>query len=255
MKKRLSLLLLLLLLASLGCASGAPRKADANAAVSAAAKANAGAEDVEDEEEEDDLVIWDPIAPWNRAMYHVNDKLYFWILKPTTKGYNFVVPEPARIGVRNFFDNVTMPIRAINCLLQGKFKGFGTEIGRFCVNSTWGVLGFGDPATKKLKWRKYDEDFGQTLGFYGLGHGLYIVWPVFGASSLRNTAGIVGDTAADPKTYLRPWGVRVGVNAYDRVNRTSLRIGDYEALKEAAIDPYVSIRNAFLQHRKKKVEE
>lgn len=211
--------------------------------------------------------IADPIRPVNEVFFTFNDKLYFWVLKPAAQGYSFVLdnlyygtvtygtlgyasvePEGARKGVRNFFRNLAMPIRAVNCLLQGNLGGTGVELQRFGVNTTVGVLGFGDPATH---WglSRQREDFGQTIGSYGAGPGIYIVWPVFGPSSIRGTVGIVGDYFLNPLSYYPPSSVvRTGIKVYERVNTTSLRIGDYEEIKDQ-FSPYVALRDAYHQHR------
>jgi phospholipid-binding lipoprotein MlaA len=198
--------------------------------------------------------IADPLEPFNRAMYHFNDKLYFWVLKPVAQGYGKVVPEAARISVSNFFANLAFPIRFVNCLFQANFEGAAAELGRFTVNTLWGVGGFLDPASSKdINLSKQDEDFGQTLGAYGIGQGFFINWPIFGPSSPRDTVGLVGDAFLTPSAYLSPWYAGAGTWAYDKVNDTSLKIGDYESLKGAAIDPYVAIRDAYVQYRLKKV--
>jgi len=111
----------------------------------------------------------------------VNDKLYRWVLKPVAKGYKFVVPDPVRVSVRNFFLNLGTPIRAVNALLQGKFGDMGMELARFGINSTIGMAGLFDPAKEFHPTRK-DEDTGQTLGVYGLGPGFYLVLPILGPS-------------------------------------------------------------------------
>ncbi len=206
--------------------------------------------------EEEKIDIADPLEPFNRAMFHFNDKLYFWVLKPLGRGYGKVVPEGARVSVSNFFSNITFPIRFVNCLLQAKVRGAATELGRFIINTTLGIGGFFDPASgKRFDLRKQNVDLGQTLGIYGLGQGFFITWPIFGPSSPRDTVGMIGDAFLDPINYLQPWEASTGVKAYDKVNGVSLRIGDYEALKEAAIDPYVAIRNAYAQHRQNKVKQ
>ena len=206
--------------------------------------------------EENEVVrIADPIKPWNTAMYHVNDKFYFWLLKPVSQGYSAVVPEDIRLSVSNFFENLTTPIRFVSSLLQLKMKKAGNELVRFVYNSTAGIGGLADVAKTDLDIKRHDEDLGQTLGHYGVGHGFYIVWPVLGPSSLRDTVGMVGDWFLDPVNYVNPFIDSLGIAAYDEVNETSFYIGDYEDLKKAAIDPYVSIRDAYTQHRKKKVEE
>jgi phospholipid-binding lipoprotein MlaA len=194
--------------------------------------------------------IYDPIEPVNRAFFHFNDKLYFWVIKPVATGYKKVFPEPLRVSVRNFFNNICMPVRAVNCLLQGKIKGFGTEIIRFVVNSTMGVCGFGDAAKTAFNIDKRDEDFGQTLGFYGLGPGIYINWPLLGPSSIRDTVGIAGDGFLTPVNYVEPFKYSIAIKGYDQVNRTSLSLGQYEALKKAAFDPYISLREAYYENRR-----
>ena len=221
------------------------------------------AEDWEDEDEDEDwegedeagAQIADPLEPLNRVFFHFNDKLYFWLLKPVARGYGWVVPEPGRVCVRNFFVNLLMPVRAVNCLLQGKFKGFGNELLRFFVNSTVGCFGFQDPAKTAMGIEMQDEDFGQTLGVYGLGPGVFITWPIFGPSSIRGTFGLVGDYFLDPVSYVNPTRRRIAIKAGDKVNGTSLRIGEYEDLKEAAIDPYVSVRDVYHQYRENKIKE
>lgn len=206
-------------------------------------------------EENDVVTIADPIKPWNTAMYHVNDKFYFWLLKPASQGYSAVVPEDIRLSVSNFFKNLTTPIRFVSSLLQLNIKKAGNELVRFVYNSTAGIGGLADVAKTDLDIKRHEEDLGQAIGHYGVGHGFYIVWPVLGPSSLRDTIGMVGDRFLDPVNYVNPFIDSLGISAYDRVNETSFYIGDYEDLKKSAIDPYVSIRDAYTQHRKKKVEE
>jgi len=210
---------------------------------------------VEEGGEEEKAGIADPLEPFNRAMFHFNDKLYFWVLKPVAQGYGKVVPESARVSVSNFFSNLTAPIRFVNCLLQANLSGAATELGRFLVNTIWGIGGLMDPAASKdIDLAKQGGDFGQTLGVYGLGQGFYINWPIFGPSSPRDTVGMVGDFFLHPFTYfISAWDTSVGIRAYEKMNTTSLSIGDYESLKEAAIDPYVAVRDAYVQYRLKQV--
>jgi phospholipid-binding lipoprotein MlaA len=218
-------------------------------------KASAEPEISEEEKEEATIQIADPIRPWNNAMYHFNDKLYFWVLKPVSKGYSTVIPEDMRIAVSNFFHNITTPVRFVSNILQLKIGKAGNELLRFVYNSTAGVCGLADAAKADFGIPRQEEDIGQALGSYGIGHGFYIIWPFLGPSSLRDTVGLVGDTFLDPVTYVNPLEASVGITAYDEVNTVSLHIGDYEDLKKSAVDPYVSIRDAYLQYRKKKVEE
>jgi phospholipid-binding lipoprotein MlaA len=206
-------------------------------------------EDWEDEGAEVVPAVPDPIEPWNRAMFHVNDKLYFWVLKPVAQGYRYVVPEVVRRGVNNFFTNITAPIRIVNSALQGKGDRTSIEAGRFVINLIEGGLGFGNAADNYPELASSPEDFGQTLGYWGVGNGFFIIWPVLGPSTFRDSVGLVGDYFLHPVTYVEPMELRLGIRGYEIVNRTSLRIGDYEALKAAAISPYDALKDAYLQNR------
>jgi len=212
----------------------------------------------EEAKEDQAPAIADPIEPFNRAMFEFNDKLYFWLLKPVAQGYKAVVPEQARVSVKNFFSNLGFPIRFVSCLLQADVSCAATEVGRFTVNTVWGIGGLMDPAASKdLNLQKQDVDLGQTLGVWGVGQGFYIVWPLVGPSSARDSIDIAGEYFLYPLSYMSeiaPWYVWPIVRSYEEVNSTSLRIGDYEALKEAAIDPYLAIRDAYVQYRWKKVK-
>ncbi|NIA19484.1 MAG: VacJ family lipoprotein [Xanthomonadaceae bacterium] len=214
------------------------------------------ADEFSDEYADADIMIADPLESYNRMIFTFNDRLYFWLLKPVSQGYGKVVPEPLRIGVDNFFYNLSAPIRLLNCLLQGKFTAFGGELSRFLLNSTVGVAGLMDPASYD-GMKQYDEDFSQTLGFYGMGHGFYLVWPFFGPSSARGTVGLAADYFTEPRTWIF-WDdleTAIAVASGNTVNSTSLSIGTYEDLIKAVLDPYVAVRNAYYQHQLKKVEE
>jgi phospholipid-binding lipoprotein MlaA len=134
-------------------------------------------------------------------------------------------------------------------------RGAARELGRFVVNTTAGVGGMFDILKDNPDAKPSSEDLGQTLGHYGLGHGIYIVWPVIGPSSLRDTVGYAGDLFLNPVNYVTPPVDRYAIRAGEQVNSISLRIGDYEDLKESALDPYISFRDAYVQHRKAKVAE
>jgi phospholipid-binding lipoprotein MlaA len=208
------------------------------------------------ESEESPPVISDPLEPINRAFFVFNDKVYFWFLRPVAKGYKAVAPEPVRVGVRNFFFNFNFPIRFINCLLQGKFSGAGYEFERFFINSTLGLAGFIDMAGKEFGVQPVDEDFGQTLAFYGLGQGFYINLPILGPSSALDSVGLAGDFVADPVFHTdMPFKYEISLKAYKTINNTSLAIGDYETLRNAALDPYVAFRDAYIQYRQRKIKE
>jgi phospholipid-binding lipoprotein MlaA len=114
------------------------------------------------------VVVSDPIEPVNRAFFTFNDKLYFWVLKPVAKGYTKLLPQPLRIGVKNIYSNIRTPVRLVNCTLQGEFTGAWTELERFVLNTTVGVVGYGDPARDWWAIELHDADLGQTLGRYGV---------------------------------------------------------------------------------------
>ena len=199
--------------------------------------------------------ISDPLYYFNYLMYSFNDFLYFAVIKPIATGYKAITPVPVRKGVNNFFHNLFFPVRFVNNILQGEIKDAGTEIEIFLVNTTIGVLGFGQVAQNEFGLYTSNEDLGQTLGSYSIGNGFYLVLPVLGPSSLRDTVGLVGDYFLTPVNYVEPWELSLGIKAYDSINATSFRLGDYEALKKASIDPYVAIRNAYIQNRKQRIKE
>ena len=206
----------------------------------------------------DATFVKDSFQPYNRAMFTFNDKLYYYFFRPLSKGYKTVVPEVARVGVRNFFTNVRMPGRFFNCIFQGKFKGAGTEVLRLVINSTIGGAGFTDPAKKYFNLEIQDEDFGQTLGRYDMGTGSFLELPFMGPSNVRDAFGLLIDTALDPVTFLAlisPYAA-VGTKGYIAVNDLSIDKGDtYEGLVEQAIDPYIAIQDAYTQNRAKKIKE
>lgn len=210
----------------------------------------------EEEFETRRVQVADPLYIWNKGMYHFNDKLYFWVLKPVAKGYTAITPDIFRIGVSNFFYNLMMPIRFVNCILQGKGNAAASEFTRFVVNTTIGVLGLGDPASQyPLLNLSDDEDLGQTFAKYGIGNGFFLVWPILGPSTLRDFIGWAGDSYLNPLTYIEPIEAEMAVRGFNLVNRTSFHIGEYEALKEASVDPYVAMRNSYLQYREKKIKQ
>ena len=195
------------------------------------------------------------MEPFNRAMFSFNDKLYFWVLKPVAQGYNKVVPEAGTGKREQFFLQSQIPDPFRQLPAPGRFQRCGHGTRPFHGKHRLGSGGLLDPASsKQLNIPKKEADLGQTLGVYGVGQGFYIVWPILGPSSARDSIEIVGDYFLYPVNYITPWYDWLAVRAYEMVNDTSLRIGDYESLKEAAIDPYVALRDAYAQYRQKMVE-
>ncbi|MCJ7541263.1 MAG: VacJ family lipoprotein [Desulfobacterales bacterium] len=209
----------------------------------------------EEEFETNQLEVADPLYIWNKGMYHFNDKLYFWLLKPLARGYTAITPEIFRVGVRNFFYNLMFPMRFVNCILQGKGNAAASEYTRFVINTTIGVLGLGDPASQYPWLNIDDEDLGQTFAKYGIGDGFFLVWPILGPSTLRDFIGSIGDAYLNPLVYIDPFEAQLAVRGFNLTNRTSFHIGEYEALKEASVDPYVAMRNSYLQYREKKIKQ
>lgn len=200
--------------------------------------------------------IADPLEPLNRFFFQFNDRLYFWVLKPVASHYAKVVPADIRTTIVNFFNNLLEPMRMANCLLQGKPRRAGIDLSRFVINSTVGIAGLADPAKNEFGLQPRNTDMGLTFGHYGLGGGIYFVWPFMGPSNLRDSIGAVGDFFLEPLDYIvwNDLGAGVGLSAGDTVNRTSFRIGDYEAFKKAALDPYLAMRNAYQQYRRSMIE-
>ena len=218
-------------------------------------------DDIEDEDlpfldDEDDVVldVWDPIEPVNRGIFWFNDKLYFYLLKPVAKGYRWIMPDPLMLGIGNFFSNLASPMRIINAGLQGKFADAGNELTRFGVNTTIGIGGFFDTAKDHFNLKKKEEDTGQTLGYYGIGPGPYLVLPFFGPSSVRDGIGLLADSRLDLTYYLwedRDYWAAIVLKT---VNTVALDKDTYEGIKKEALDPYLFIRDAWTQYRQNKVE-
>lgn len=190
----------------------------------------------------------DPLEPYNRAVHRFNSDFDKAFLQPIAKGYRVITPEPVDRGITNFFNNLADLTSAANNALQFKMSRAGSDVGRIFINSTVGVLGFVDVATN-VGLPSYKEDFGQTLGYWGLEPGAYFVLPLLGPSSIRDTIGLAGDLVTDPLINIEEdkvyWGL-VGLRVVDR--RADL-LAASQILDDAAIDPYVFLRDAYLQRR------
>jgi len=199
--------------------------------------------------------IWDPLVGWNRVMYQINDRLYYWVLKPLALGYKAVTPNPLRSGVSNFFRNLAAPLRITSCTLQGKGDAAAGELARFYANTTAGILGVLDVTKDYPDLNPEPEDMGQALGKWGVGNGPYLFWPLLGPSTLRDTVGRAVDRFLNPTTYIEPNWASVAASGLEQINYASYRIDDYETLKKAAIEPYEAFRDAYYQNRKKAIAE
>ena len=206
--------------------------------------------------EDDRSASYDPLEPLNRFFFAFNDKLYFWILKPINTAYRAVFPQDVRLCIDNFFENLKAPIYLVNNLAQGKFREGGTVLLRFAINSTLGVYGLGDPAATEFHLASEQEDFGQTLGYWGAGEGIYICWPFLGPSNIRDTLGMLVDTALHPLGYLgnTSWQEPARYSV-EKVNQLSFHPTLYDDVKKFSLDPYVTIRQAFYDLRYEKIAD
>jgi len=227
----------------------------------------------EDEFENAEEEIFDPLSGYNSVMTEFNDGFYVFVLDPVARGYRWIMPDPARRGVKNFFHNLLFPIRFVNNALQLKPINAGEEMFRFIINSTVGIFGIWDPAKEWFGLEAHEEDFGQTLGYYGVGGGFHIVLPFLGPSNLRDMFSLYPDMQMDPVYYVenRPYNIPKKAGEYlglsrqtiqqtnllmlKTVNRESLRIGQYENLKKDAIELYPFLRDVYEQNRAKLIEE
>jgi phospholipid-binding lipoprotein MlaA len=216
----------------------------------------------EDEEFEDEVTaINDPFYAINYTFYNLNDILYEVVMKPAAKTYNFFIPVEFRTVIKNFFYNLRFPIRFVNCLLQFKGTKAAQELGGFFLNTTVGLAGLGDIASY-YDLKPSPEDLGQTLGYWGAGNGFYIVYPILGPSSLRDSARFVDSYFLDPVNWLKydkfggySWRTTVGITAYDKFNELSFQLEDIDALIRAAFEPYIGVRDAYVEYRNKLVSE
>ncbi|GAA5179196.1 hypothetical protein GCM10025771_20640 [Niveibacterium umoris] len=191
----------------------------------------------------------DPAEPFNRAMYSFNDGLDKIVLKPLAKGYVAIVPMPARVGFGNFINNFRDIPNALNNLFQGKVGQAASDVGRIAINSTFGILGVIDVASE-MGLERHNEDFGQTLGWWGVPSGPYLVLPLFGPSTVRDTFALPVDYAtAGRHLVIESVAVRNSLTGLEFVNDRANLLDAEKALDEAALDKYVFIRNFFLQRR------
>ena len=205
----------------------------------------------------------DPIEPFNRVMWGFNKAVMTGVIKPTSRVYRFVVVKPVRTGIGNFGKNLTYPGRLINNLLQGKWSGARDESYRFACNTTVGVAGFFDPATK-WKIPKSDADFGQTFGQWGWKPQCFIMLPIYGPSNERDTLGLACDTAANPLLYIAPYDFKANnpltyLGPYtwftylDMYNNMADTVGEYVRFSQAEMDPYSEIQYAWTFARENRV--
>lgn len=189
----------------------------------------------------------DPLESINRVAHNFNEDLDRALLRPIARGYARVMPEPVQIGVSNVFFNAKYPVTMVNNALQGKFVPAFSDLGRITLNTTLGIGGLFDPATA-IGLERYDEDFGQTLGVWGVPSGIYVVVPLLGPYTLRDGIGSIVDDFAEPRSYLEDDSTRYGLWAGDKFDRR-VRLLDADAVLDRTGDSYAFIRSAYLQRR------
>ena len=190
----------------------------------------------------------DPLEPANRKVYSFNNSLDRHVLKPMADAYVRVTPLPVQTAVSHFYNNLTYPEVFLNQFLQGKFILGFSDIGRFIVNSTVGIAGLYDPATH-IGLSAHNEDFGQTLAAWHVPQGAYVVLPFFGPDTARNTPDIVVSTLTNALFYVGSIYVTLPLGVLGIVNTRAQVNGTTTLLNQAALDPYVFTRDAYLQHR------
>lgn len=225
---------------------------------------------------EEGVEEYDPWESLNTKFFEFNWQLDRWILKPVAKGYNHVVPNIVQVGVSNIFYNSRATPRFLNNMFQGKFKGAGIEAGRFLINTTVGIGGFFDVAQHYFKLTTPEEDTGQTLGFYGVPPGPYLMVPILGPYTVRDLVGYAGDIALNPIYWLilptmhnidsiptvvdideraLTYAISIGARATEVVNERSLNLEKFQGVEESTLDLYAAVRNAYLQKRAKAIRE
>jgi len=217
---------------------------------------------------------YDPWEPMNTNIFEFNRQVDRFVLKPVAKGYNFVVPDLVQVGVSNIFSNLRFAPRFLNNVFQGKLKGAGIEVGRFLINSTVGLAGFFDLA-KHVDLVTSEEDMGQTLGFYGVKPGPYLVLPLLQPFTVRDFVGYVGDVFLNPINWLvvpiievdgipsviahknrtTSSFIQLGARVGEIVNDRSRNLEKFQGVEEATLDLYTAVRNAYLQKRAQAIRE
>ena len=217
---------------------------------------------------------YDPWEPMNTNIFEFNRQVDRFVLKPVAKGYNFVMPDLVQVGISNIFSNLRFAPRFLNNVFQGKLKGAGIEVGRFLINSTVGLAGFFDLA-KHVDLVTSEEDMGQTLGFYGVKPGPYLVLPLLQPFTVRDFVGYVGDVFLNPINWLvvpiievdgvpsviahknrtTSSFIQLGARVGEIVNDRSRNLEKFQGVEEATLDLYTAVRNAYLQKRAQAIRE
>ena len=200
---------------------------------------------------------YDPWQRFNEKMFSFNhDVLDHYLVKPVAKGWNKAFPDVAKRALDRAFDNLGMPKRLVNNLLQRRFRGAGRELARFGLNTTVGVVGFVDIAKAGLHIEKSDADTGQTLGVYGFGPGPYLVLPTLQPLTVRDGIGYGVDGLLDPLGYVFvPFFASTAISVVKQVNERSLNLAVFQDVEDSVLDLYSAVRNGYLQRRHRSIED
>jgi phospholipid-binding lipoprotein MlaA len=215
-----------------------------------APKSSAGSDD------EEDIEDYDPWEPFNEKTFEFNRRLDRYVLKPVATVWDKVLPDEIQRMISRAFDNVGSFKRMINSALQGKWGGAGREVARFLLNTTFGFGGLWDMAKQEWGIEKSNEDFGQTLGVYGVGAGPYLVVPLLPPMTVRDGIGTAVDSFLNPLGYLIPFiwpGLALKVT--DTINDRSLNLELYQGFEETVVDFYSAVRHAYLERRRNLIKE
>ena len=206
--------------------------------------------------DEYDVEDYDPWEPFNEKMFEFNRKLDRYVLKPVATAYDKVMPDELQRMISNAYDNIRFVPRFVNSLLQRKWGGAGRELSRFLINSTAGIGGFWDIAKQEFHIEKSREDFGQTLGFYGVDAGPYLIVPFFEPFTVRDVIGYVIDGLMQPLNYFIPlFPEQIAMQAFDKVNERSLNLELFQGFEETVVDLYSAVRHAYLERRRTLIKE
>ncbi len=238
-----------------GCATKKESPPPASASVGDKTSDGKSVKSKEDDlEEYGVLLIADPLEPLNRATFTLNHGIYVYLFTPISKGYKTVFPKVVRTGIHNAYENVKFPIRFVNDTLQGNFERAGLETGKFMVNSVVGVGGLGRPSDHIPALADIPSgNTGQTFAKWGIPHGAYLVLPVLGPSSVRDTVGLAGDYALNPVSWVTilfgGYAWTMAIPSVNTLRSLPVQMDIYEAATKDAIDPYVAARSAYVQFR------
>lgn len=203
-----------------------------------------------------DEEVSDPLEPFNRLMWSINEKLFDFVLKPIASGYASIVPERFQYMVKNFFSNISAPVSLVSSILQGNKEKVDRTFMRFFINSSLGIGGLFDPAKSVFKIKRVNEDFDQVLGYYSVPFGPFIMLPILGPSTMRGIAGRSLQTFLSPEFLL---GIgflpAAGARSFEVINEVSLNLEQIDELTTFALDPYTSIKDFYIQRRRVLVNE